>query len=269
MELGIMQGRLLPQFKSQYQAHPVGNWQKEFKLAKSHNLKYIEFIVDSYLYEKNPIFDIKGIDQIKEVITKTDVHVNSICADIFMQWPLKNMIKKEINLYGSILEQLICNLSKLGGKDIVIPFVDKSSLKTKNDKLKIAAFLGDFNDLCSKMDINLSLETDLLPIDFLNFLSIIKNSKVTVNYDSGNSASLGYQFEEEIKLYGEKISNIHIKDRKFRAGPIPLGEGDAELKIVKDYIYSSNYNGIVIFQAFRDKNPIKTFKKQYEYFMKI
>jgi len=269
MEIGIMQGRLLPKFKSQYQAHPIGYWQKEFKLAKIHQLKYIEFIFDSYLYDKNPIFDNKGIVEIKKIISDTGVGVRSICADIFMQWPIKNMTKKEESLYGSILEQLICNLSKLGGTDIVIPCVDKSSLKTKKDQLIIASFLGDFNNLCCKMDINLSLETDLLPIDFLDFISIIKNKKVRVNYDSGNSASLGYNFQEELKLYGDKISNIHIKDRKFRSGPILLGQGDAELKNVKDFISSRDYNGIVIFQAFRDNNPIETFKKQYDYFMNI
>ena len=35
---GIMQGRLLPSFKSQYQAHPIGNWQKEFQFNQANYL---------------------------------------------------------------------------------------------------------------------------------------------------------------------------------------------------------------------------------------
>ncbi len=264
-----MQGRLLPNFKSQYQAHPVGNWQKEFKLAKENNLKYIEFIVDSYFYGFNPILNEDGIKEIQQLSSDTGIRVKSICADIFMQWALKKMDINEINIYGSLLEKLICNLARLGGSDIVIPFVDNSSLRNKDEKLFVSSFLSDFENICGKFDINLSLETDLEPKEFLTFLLSIKNKKVKVNYDSGNSASLGYDFSEEIKLFGEKISNIHIKDRKFKGGPVLLGHGDAELKKVKEFILSKKYNGITVFQAFRDSNPIKTFKKQFDYFLEL
>ena len=53
---GIMQGRLLPKFKGQYQSHPIGNWHKEYAIASNLSLKNIEFIFDLNLYHKNPIF---------------------------------------------------------------------------------------------------------------------------------------------------------------------------------------------------------------------
>ncbi|SVE10917.1 uncharacterized protein METZ01_LOCUS463771, partial [marine metagenome] len=40
-KIGIMQGRLLPKFKHQFQAHPFGYWQEEFHLAKKINLECI------------------------------------------------------------------------------------------------------------------------------------------------------------------------------------------------------------------------------------
>ena len=55
MNLGIMQGRLTPAFKSNYQAHPIGYWQKEFFIAKEIGINSIEFIIDAYLYKENPI----------------------------------------------------------------------------------------------------------------------------------------------------------------------------------------------------------------------
>ena len=146
--------------------------------------------------------------------------------------------------------------------------MDKSSLKNKNEIRFVSSFLNEFEITCSKFNINLSLETDLEPNTFCNFLSEIKNKKVKVNYDSGNSASLGYKFEEELKLYGDKISNIHIKDRKLNQGPVLLGQGDAELTKVKEFIMDK-YNGLVVFQAFRDDNYIETFQKQYKYFLNL
>ena len=53
MDYGIIQGRLLPAFKSNYQAHPVGTWGSEFKIARDLNLRNIEFILDAYLYNEN------------------------------------------------------------------------------------------------------------------------------------------------------------------------------------------------------------------------
>ncbi len=135
--------------------------------------------------------------------------------------------------------------------------------------LFVSSFLNEFENICSKLNINLSLETDLEPNTFYSFLSNIKNRKVKVNYDAGNSASLGYKFEEELKLYGDKISNIHIKDRKLNKGPVLLGEGDAELSKVKEFIMNNKYNGLVVFQAFRDDNYIETFQKQYKYFLNL
>lgn len=269
MDFGIMQGRLLPSFKSNYQAHPLGYWGEEFKLAKENGLKYIEFIIDSYLYNFNPLMNEEGIKKIKSHSKDTGILVKSICADIFMQWPIKKMEAQEIENYGVILETLILNLAKLGGSDLVIPFVDKSSLKNKNEMRFVSSFLNEFENICSKVNINLSLETDLEPNTFCRFLTNINNRKVKVNYDAGNSASLGYKFEEELKLYGDEISNIHIKDRKLNQGPVLLGKGNAELKKVKEFLMSNKYNGLVVFQAFRDDNYIETFQKQYRYFLNL
>ena len=183
-----------------------------------------------------------------------------------MQWPINNIDPKEINIYGSILETMIYNLSYIGGSDIVLPFVDNSSIRTIEEQNFISSFLEEFEKLCRNLKINLALETDLEPTQFSKLISKISNSRVTINYDSGNSASLGYSFVKEIELYGEKISNIHIKDRKKNSGPVMLGKGDAELLKVKDFIMSEHYNGLVIFQAFRDNNPINTFKKQLNFF---
>ena len=52
LKIGVMQGRLLPKYKGRYQAHPVGYWQEEFKIASLYNLYCIEFILDYNLLKK-------------------------------------------------------------------------------------------------------------------------------------------------------------------------------------------------------------------------
>jgi len=264
MKYGVMQGRLLPKFKGLYQSHPVGNWSTEFEIASSLNLNCIEFIFDYDLYSFNPIFSNPQI--IKDQINKTSVKVKSICADFFMAAPIQNACKAEINLYGFILEKLIQNLNFLEGNNIVIPFVDKSSLKNLAERKYVAKFLNEFKKICSEHKISLALETDFSPKEFLKFFEFLDENHISVNYDSGNSASLGYSFEEEMKCYGEKISNIHIKDRTLKGGSVPLGSGNADLKSLKEYIKNTNYSNLIIFQAYRDEEGIDMFKKQYKYF---
>lgn len=263
-----MQGRLLPVFKSNYQAHPVGHWESEFKIARDLGLSNIEFILDAYLYNENPLLSDRGIQKIKENIKSSQVGVKSICTDIFMTWPLNNLKESEENYFHNLICKLIINASEIGVLDIVFPFVDNSSLKNENEMDFVVSFLDRFEELCVARNINLSLETDLKPSEFLRFLKKFKNTKIRVNYDSGNSASNGYKLEEELKLYGNLISNIHIKDRIFNGGPVPLGAGVAELKGIKEFIFKG-FEGIVSFQAFRNEEPIKTFKKQFEFFKNL
>ena len=58
--LGIMQGRLLPKYKGNFQAHPVGYWQDEFKIASELGFDGIEFILDYHKAKLNPLLLIKG-----------------------------------------------------------------------------------------------------------------------------------------------------------------------------------------------------------------
>lgn len=267
MNYGIMQGRLLPKFKGLYQSHPIGFWSNEFEIASSLKLNSIEFIFDYNLYSFNPIYKNPGI--IKELINKTKVKVKSICADFFMTVPIQNCSYEEITIYGLILEKLIQNLKFLEGSNIVIPFVDKSSIKNLSERKFVANFLNEFKNICRENNITLALETDFSPQDFLEFFELLDENHISVNYDSGNSASLGYSFEEEMKCYGDKISNIHIKDRTFKGGPVPLGSGNADLRSLKEYIKNSKYSDLIIFQAYRDDEGIEIFKKQYEYFKNL
>ncbi len=86
-KIGVMQGRLLPKYQGRYQAFPRGMWQEEFKIARDLNLDLIEFILDFNNVEDNPLLKKGGLDEIKTVIENTNVCVQTICADYFMEAP--------------------------------------------------------------------------------------------------------------------------------------------------------------------------------------
>ena len=122
--------------------------------------------------------------------------------------------------------------------------------------------------IAEEVDVNICLETDLPPILFANLINSIGSKNVTVNYDIGNSAAQGYDPVEEFRAYGDKISDLHIKDRLLGKGPVPLGEGSADILKVFELLSKNDYQGLIIFQAFRDDEGVEIFKDQLNWFLK-
>jgi L-ribulose-5-phosphate 3-epimerase len=267
-EFGIMQGRLLPKYNNRYQAHPLGYWQEEFNTAKELGISYIEFILDYDDYFLNPLMSKCGIDEILKSIDKSGVGVRSICADIFMEAPLHSEDYSVSQKSVEILLKLIRNASILGITDIVIPCVDQSALKSHNDQSRLISKLLRPVELASKCKINLALETDLAPSAFLNLINQFDSDAVKINYDLGNSASLGYDVIEEFELYGDKISDIHIKDRILSGGSVELGKGNVNFHAFFDKFAKLDFNGPIIMQVYRDDEGVQIFKKQFEWFKK-
>ena len=119
-------------------------------------------------------------------------------------------------------------------------------------------------DIESK-NINLSLETDLPPKAFKKLLDQLNFKNITVNYDIGNSASLGFDSEEELDSYGHKISDVHIKDRILDGGSVVLGEGNADFERFFKKLEQFEYTGPFIMQAYRDNEGVSIFKKQLDW----
>jgi len=160
------------------------------------------------------------------------------------------------------LHALIVNASSISVGDIVIPCVDNSRLEDKNDIVRFCKAIKSTRKLAERHGINLALETDLAPAPFADLLHQLGSPRITVNYDTGNSASLGYDPVEELEAYGNRISDIHIKDRIKGGGSVELGTGDVDFERFFRALGRIHYTGPFIMQAFRDDEGVKIFEKQ-------
>ena len=91
----------------------------------------------------------------------------------------------------------------------------------------------------------------------------LESQRIKVNYDIGNSAALGFNSYEELAAYGDRITDIHIKDRILGGGPVRLGHGNADFIKFFNELKNFNYQGPFIMQAYRDDEGIEIFKKQH------
>jgi hexulose-6-phosphate isomerase len=73
------------------------------------------------------------------------------------------------------------------------------------------------------------------------------------NYDSGNSASLGYAPRAEFAAYGHRIGSVHIKDRVRGGGTVALGTGDADFQALFESLESVGYARDFILQVAREE----------------
>jgi len=257
-----MQGRLVPKYQGRYQAFPIGMWRDEFKVAQECGLDLIEFILDFNDAEENPLLKLGGVEEIISVSKDTGVSVQTICADYFMDAPLHSNDDEVIAKSFTILEKLLETAEVLKITDIVIPCVDQSSLESKE---AVDRFVGQIVKIIPRIErqnINLSLETDLPPQAFIELLDRLNSKNFTVNYDIGNSAALGFDSDEELEAYGDRITDIHIKDRVLNGGPVTLGEGNADFEKFFKKLKGFNYQGPFIMQAYRDDEGVEIFKKQ-------
>jgi L-ribulose-5-phosphate 3-epimerase len=267
-KIGVMEGRLLPKYQGRYQAHPVGYWQDEFSVAKQLGLDCIELILDYNNAKQNPLLKDGGIDELQAVIEKTGVAVYTVCADYFMEAPLHSTDSTIADQSQKVMLKLLENSSKLGVTDVVVPCVDQSTLDGQETADRFVERMKPMVAAAEELGVNLSLETDLSPQPFVDLLDRFDSDRVTVNYDIGNSAALGYDPVEELAAYGHSITDIHIKDRVRNGGPVVLGEGDADFERFFQTLERFDYKGPFIMQAYRDDEGVSVFKDQLVWIQK-
>ena len=254
-----MQGRLSPQSDRGYQVFPWDTWRGEFDAASDRNLEHIEWVLDSWRVDKNPI--ICAAATVRERIEETGVRVVSVCADYLMDSPLDVKVKKP----WETLQALVDAMQIIGAKYLVLPCVDQASLRKSAslDRLRRAA--EPLADMVVNSGIRISIESDLGPVTFRHLLEELAPETFGVNYDIGNSASLGYEVDEEFDMYEQFISVVHVKDRHFQGGSVPLGQGKAQIFRAFERLKLLQFDGPVTMQAFRDTQGVDALDRQLQW----
>jgi len=210
-----------------------------------------------------------GKTEIKKVIASTGVRIDYVCADIFMQQPLVRMTEVTKSQNREYLLEILKNAKEVGAIGVEIPFVDNSSIKCDTEKQEFIDVMQGAFKLAKDLDLKISLETDLPPIAFKELLEQIGLDFVQANYDIGNSASLGFDPKEELDAYGQRILNVHVKDRKLGGTTVPLGTGSADIQGVLMKLNEIGYAGGITMQAARGENDIDVAKEQLSYTLEI
>ena len=266
LALGFMQGRLSPIVGDRVQAFPVSNWKSEFIQARLIDIHLMEWTIDSIAFEDNPLINKNEHDTIKHLCNQFGLNIPSVTCDYFMENPFWNSGDVDID---RDLRRIILGMREIDSNLLVLPLVDNSSIRTKPDG--VVEFFKNLEPLLASTGSRIAFELDLDPLEAQLFISDFPSTTFGINYDIGNSASLGFDPVKEISLYGDRILNVHVKDRLFRGSTVRLGHGAANFKSVFLKLCETNYQGNYIFQTARaiDGDDVGELLANIDYFTGI
>lgn len=254
-QIGFMQGRLSEIVKDKIQCFPKKNWENEFKIANSIGIKLMEWTIDHEPGFDNPLITKDGQEKIKELSNKYSLSVKSLTGDCFMQMPFWK--EDSIDIRSQLINEMVrifvgCN--KVGINLVVIPIVDNGSIENEIQEGILIDTLYSKIDLLNKLKIKIVFESDLHPQKLIKFINKLPMQFFGINYDTGNSASLGFNPQEEFDLYGKRIMNIHLKDRLLNGPTVPISQGNVDFQLIFNLVARNGYGGNFILQTARSNN---------------
>ena len=249
--IGFMQGRLSAMVDGKIQAFPWNEWQDEFPRANALGLNRLEWTIDQDRLRDNPLNTAAGQNEIIELSRRYALKPASLTGDCFMQAPFW---KTEGETRKSLIDDLdlvLASCGTLGIEFVVIPLVDNGRVESAAQSEILLGVLLDRAASLSRQGVKIVFESDLPPAPLAEFIDKFPREVFGINYDSGNSAALGYDPADEIPAYAARILNVHVKDRLLGGTTVPLGTGAADLAKAIRLIERSGYRGQYILQTAR------------------
>lgn len=260
LEFGTIQGRLSVDSENRLQFFPH-NWIEEFDVAHQLKLKSIEWIIErESSHVNNPLLNDSGVLDILKTIQRTSVKVDSVCFDL--------MISHNILELENIIKKLIHNMSIIGAKYLILPFMEQSDLNNfKKDEL--LNFLSNIIKYSSSYKVSLLIESNCAPIILEEILKSFTNKNVGICFDFGNRVNLSENQVLDLKLLLPYVKSVHLKDKDIHNKNVHLTEGSVDLFGLLKVLYENNYTGNLIFESVRGENCKKTMKKNISIISKI
>ncbi len=247
-----MQGRLSPVINGRIQAFPWENWKDEFPAAQRISIHLMEWTLDQDSLYENPLLTETGQAAIRALCKRHELSIPSLTGDCFMQAPLwKAQGEKRIALERDFIE-IAKGCAAIGITMLVVPLVDNGRLESADQEDELVHFLESQSDFFEENRLKVVFESDYVPQELARFIARLDPVLFGINYDIGNSAALGFTPKVEFEAYGQRVLNVHVKDRVLGGATVPLGTGSVNFDAVFAALGQINYRGNFILQTARD-----------------
>ena len=254
--LGAMQGRFTNKGGFFPQEFPWKNWKEEFWTAGKYNVDCLEWMFNAERFDENPIWTDSGRLEIKNIVSESGVAVNSICANYFMQYS----IKEEKNSL-SIISRLVEAAEMLGIHQIIIPLFGASEI------LGVELICELFGKICGKLSqsqVYIGFESDLPAMVQKSICDTLHTNKIGICYDVGNATGNGHESAQDVLVISESLLEIHLKDKYPDGGSVMLGDGAVDFESI--FQNMKNWDkGVYILESYFGRDAERDTVKNIQY----
>lgn len=249
--IGFMQGRLSPLIDGKIQAFPRPYWRDEFPLGRSAGFRRMEWTLDDHDLRANPLMTVEGRAEILALSARHEIAVSSITGDCFMQNPFWKVSGDARGAGIETLADVIGAAAAVNARVVVVPLVDNGAVVTQAEEDTLVDGLRSLAPLLRNAGVRIGFECDYPPEQLAAFIDRFARDIAGINFDMGNSASLGWPTAVEVPLIAPRLINVHVKDRLLGGTTVPLGQGAADLPLVFRLLREAGYDGFLILQTAR------------------
>lgn len=248
--VGIIQGRLQKPFNGHIQEHRP-DWQLEKSLLPILGLSHIEYVVT-----KNSLISFFVNDKF------LGYPISSVCLDNLIDTNVQDKDFLSANLHQALD---VCKRN--GVHTVTIPLLEDSNMEDDDRRKEFIRNVVDIANLHPTVLFSFECELSLEKITDI----VESHPNFYLTYDTGNFTSYGIDHKEFIETHCDKISNVHLKDRKLYEdgsyGTVPLGDGDTSFEEIFGILKKNDYIGPYTMQGARGEDGLEmsTIRKYLKY----
>jgi len=251
---GIVQGRLTVPPVGLLQWFPQDSWQGEFSTAERIGIQFIELLTERQFNPDNPFWTEQGRAELKVVNEKTGRWLYSSCTDYIIDHSLLDDPKGETRKH---VKQFLAASADLGCKVAVFPLLEQSDLNTSTADA-MAPLIQEFARQAAESDILICIESLMEGKHLKSFLELVNEPNVKCVFDTGNRVVDNPDLVPEIRLLGDWIAHVHIKDKNASGANVLLGTGLVNFAEVFQALREIGYDGPLVFETTRGTDPAET-----------
>ena len=250
---GIVQGRLTVPPNGQLQWFPQDSWQNEFSTAEKVGIQFIELLTERQFNPNNPFWTESGRTKLKAVNEKTGRWLYSSCTDYIIDHSILDDPTRETKKH---VQKFLKASTDLGCKVVVLPLLEQSDLNTSTLRAMVP-IICELAQYAANLQILICIES-LLEGKFLRqFLEQVNEANVKCVFDTGNRVVDNPDLAPEIRMLGDWIAHVHIKDKNASGENVLLGTGRVNFLEVFKALKEINYNGPLVFETTRGTDPVE------------
>ncbi len=268
LNVGIMQGRVLPETLSRLQVFPSSQWETEIQLIQSLGFGCVELLYDRAGECPRVMAGEHAARKLALTGEQGEFSARSMCMDYLTQISILDTSTQQqfMKVVESTLS-MFCEGTSL--EVLVLPLLDHGAVESSQDLVEVLTLIRDaeFYGQSRQCGVQLALELNMSAVEIRSAFSAVPLKGVGICYDLGNARASGWIPQEEIDILRELIVHVHIKDRPVGGGNVMLGVGDVDFPACLRALNAIGYQGQMVFETIYHTHPRAEAQQNLEYFL--